>query len=127
MTALDEALEKYIADESAQAAYYDLVLQTDFYIPIQDDGSGTPVEELESVTPLVFAEGDKKYVLMFDTEERVNGWAKEPVKYMILAGYEMVKHSPAGLHWAINIGSERAKEFVPEEINWLKGVALQNG
>ena len=127
MTALDEALEKFIADDSAQAAYYDLVLQTDFYIPIVDDESGKPVEELENVTPLVFEADSKHYVLMFDTEERVNSWSKEPVKYMILAGYEMVKHTPAGLHWAVNIGTERAKEFVPDEINWLKGIALQDG
>lgn len=126
MTALDDALEKYIADDNAQAEYYNLVLQTDFYIPIQDDGSDMPIEQRESVTPLVFEADGKRYLLMFDSEERVNSWSKEPVKYMILAGYEMVKHTPAGLHWAINIGSECAKEFVPEEINWLKGLALQN-
>jgi len=127
MTALDDALEKSIANENEQDQYYELVLKTDFYIPITDDDSDTPLEERESVTPLVLESEGKHYVLLFDTEERVKSWSKEPVKYMILAGYEMAKYTPAGLHWAINIGTDRAKEFVPEEINWLKGAGLRNG
>jgi peptidyl-prolyl cis-trans isomerase C len=120
MTALDEALEKYIADNNQQAQYYELVLKTDFYIPIQEDCTETPIEERENVTPLVFEAEGKHYVLLFDTEERVNSWSKKPINYMVLAGYEMAKFTPAGLHWAVNIGSERAKEFVPDEIAHLK-------
>jgi len=120
MTELDEALEKYIADDNQQAQYYELLLNTDFYIPIVDDGSNTPIEKRESVTPLVFESDDKHYVLMFDTEERVNNWSQEPIKYMLLAGYELAKHTPANIHWALNIGTERGKEFVPEEIAFLK-------
>jgi len=125
MTALDDALEKYITDENQQAQYYDLILNTDFYIPITDDGSDTPVEERENVSPLVLESEGKHYVLLFDTEERVNNWVKKPVTYIILAGYEMVRHTPANLHWAVNIGNERAKEFVPDEISWLKSLLEQ--
>lgn len=127
MTALDEALEKYIADDNEQAQYYDLILNTDFYIPITDDGSDTPIEEREHVTPLVLESDGKHYILLFDNEERVNNWAKKPVDYIILAGYEMVKHTPADLHWAVNIGNERAKEFVPDEISWLKSSLAPEG
>jgi peptidyl-prolyl cis-trans isomerase C len=126
MTALDEALEKYINDDNEQAQYYQLVLNTDFYIPLAADDSDTPPEEREQLTPLVLESEGKSYVLLFDTEERVNSWSKKPIEYMILAGYELVKHTPAGLHWAVNLGSERAKEFVPDEINWLKGQLLQS-
>ena len=125
MTALDDALEKYITDENQQAQYYDLILNTDFYIPITDDGSDTPVEERGNVSPLVLESEGKRYVLLFDPEERVNNWVKKPVTYIILAGYEMVRHTPADLHWAINIGNERAKEFVPDEISWLKSLLEQ--
>ncbi len=120
MTALDDALEKYIADDNEQAQYYDLILKTDFYIPIVSDGTDTPIEERENVTPLVLEAEGKHYVLMFDTEERVNSWAKEPIEYVILAGYEMVNHTPAEICWAINLGSPRAKEFVPDEIAYLR-------
>ncbi|HKJ04830.1 MAG TPA: SseB family protein [Geopsychrobacteraceae bacterium] len=125
MTALDDALEKYIADENQQALYYDLVLKTDFYVPITDDVSGTAMEERENVTPLILESDGKHYVLLFDTEERVNSWAKKPVAYVILAGYEMAKYTPSDLHWAVNIGNEPAKEFVPDEISWLKSLLEQ--
>lgn len=120
MTALDEALEKYIADENEQAQYYELVLNTDFYIPISDDDPATPDDEQETVSPLVLEADGKHYLLLFDTEDRVNSWSKKSIKYMLLAGYVMAKHTPAGLHWAVNLGSARAKEFVPDEIGWLK-------
>jgi hypothetical protein len=120
MTALDEALEKYIADPVQQAQYYDQILKTDFYIPIEDDGTDASIEERENVPPLVLESDSNHYALLFDNEERVNRWLMQPVKYMILAGFEMVKHTPSGLHWAINIGSKRAKEFVPDEIGYLK-------
>lgn len=122
MTALDEALKIYIEDETQQSQYYELLLKTDFYIPIVADDSGTPIEERENVTPLVLESEGKPYVLMFDTEERVNSWAKEPIEYVLLAGYEMVNHTPAGLYWAINLGSQLAKEFVPEEIAYLQSL-----
>lgn len=120
MTALDEALEKFIADPNQQSQYYDLLLKTDFYIPIVADASDTLIEERENVTPLVLQSEGKPYILLFDTEERVNSWSKQPIEYMILAGYEMAKHSPSGLHWAINIGSARSKQLLPEEIAYLK-------
>jgi peptidyl-prolyl cis-trans isomerase C len=122
MTALDEALQKYIDDETQQAQFYDQVLKTDFYIPIVTESTDVPIDKRENVTPLVLEAEGKPYALMFDTEERVNSWAKKPIEYIILAGYEMVKHTPSGLYWAINIGSERAKEFVPEEIAYLKSL-----
>lgn len=122
MTTLDDALANYISDESQQSQYYDLVLKTDFYIPIVSDESGTPVEERENVSPLVLESEGKHYVLLFDSEERVNSWAKKPIEYVILAGYEMVNHTPAGLYWAINLGSQLAKEFVPDEIAYLQSL-----
>jgi len=120
MTVLDEALQKYIADENQQAQYYELILSTDFYIPIADDGSKVPIDERENVAPLVLESEGKHYVLLFDSEERVNSWSKQKVEYFICAGYEMVKHTPAGLHWAVNIGGQFSKEFVPDEIDYLK-------
>ena len=125
MTALDEALEKYLTDDTCQGQYYELMLSTNFYIPIIDDDSGTPVEERENVTPMVFESENKHYVLLFDTEERVKQWSKEPITYMILAGYEMAKYTPDSLHWALNIGTERAKEFVPDEIAYLKNLCSE--
>ena len=37
MTALDEALQTYLQDDDYQSDYYERVLNTDFYIPLDDE------------------------------------------------------------------------------------------
>ncbi len=120
MTELDQALQKFIQDEEQQDQYYDLILKTDFYIPLDTEGSETPLDGQESVTPLILKSADKHYILLFDSEERLSNWSKKPVNYVVMAGYGIAAISTPDLHWAINVGSEFAKEFVPDEINWLK-------
>ncbi len=116
MTELDEALEKYRADDEQQAAYYELVLNTDFYIPICDPEA----ENTDSVVPLQFESEGKSYLMLFDSEERLTAWAKQPVRHAIIAGHLMAKISTPEIHWAVNFGEGNAKEFVPDEIQWLK-------
>lgn len=125
MTELDQALEQYIRDDNQQAPYYDLVLNTDFYIPITDD-EVTPLEGKEGFTPLVIEADDKPYLMLFDREERLTGWAKKPINYVILAGYGVARISTPGLHWVVNAGEEFAKEFVPEEISWLRDSVINS-
>ena len=120
MTALDEALDKYLQDDNCQSAYYDLVLNTDFYIPLEDEDAATALKEKEAVSPLVVESEGKSYMMLFDTEEGLSNWAKRPVNYVILAGFKAAEISVPDLHWAVNIGGDYAKEFVPDEINWLK-------
>lgn len=118
MTELDQALEKYMQDEEQQAQYYDLVLNTDFYIPISEPEAG---ETGESVTPLLFESDNKSYLMLFDTEERLTSWAKQTVPFAVITGFQIAEFSTPELHWAVNIGGQFAKEFVPDEISWLKG------
>lgn len=120
MTALDKALEKYIQDDNYQAEYYDLILNSDFYIPLASDDSDTPLAEKEGFKPLILESEQKPYMLLFDSEERLTAWAKQPTDYIILAGFKAAELSVPGLHWAVNTGAERSKEFVPDEISWLK-------
>ena len=68
MTELDHALEKYIQDDTQQAQYYDLVLNTDFYIPITEDETDSPLAEKKEVTPLILESDGKSYLMLFDSE-----------------------------------------------------------
>jgi hypothetical protein len=120
MTELDQALEKLMQDEQQQAQYYDLVLNTDFYIPISEADTDDSIEDKEAVTPLIFESEGKSYLMLFDREERLTDWAKQPVPFVVVAGFQIAKLSTPDLHWAVNIGGQFAKEFVPDEINWLK-------
>ena len=126
MTELDQSLEQYLQDEKHQADYYDLLLNTDFFIPITDPSAAAPTAE-DNVTPLIVETDGKPYIMLFDSEERLFSWAKQSVNYVVITGYGVAKISPPNLHWAVNIGGQFAKELVPEEISWLKERVQQKG
>lgn len=123
MSQLDQALEAYLQDESGQDAYYRLLLESDFYIPLQEDDAEIPSAEQDSVRPLILSAEGKHYLPLFDSAERLNDWSKQPIHYVILSGKGAALLTTANLHWAINLGSGRAKELVPEEIDHLKNLA----
>ena len=116
MSELDQALEKYREDDEHQTAYYDLVLNTDFYIPICEPEDDNP----DSVVPLVFESEGKSYLTMFDSEERLNTWAKQEVRHAVIAGHLLAQISTPDIYWAVNFGDGNAKEFVPDKIKWIK-------
>ncbi len=125
MTELDQALAKYIQDDNEQAQYYDLVLNTNFYIPTIDEeakAGKTEVSENDSITPIILESEGKSYMMLFDSEERLTAWAKESVSYVVFPGHVIAAMSTPALHWAVNVGTEHSKEFVPDEIDWLKEI-----
>jgi hypothetical protein len=114
MTELDQALEHYLQDDNQQTRYYDLVLNTDFYIPLAND------ENQEQLTPLIVETDGTSYLMLFDSEERLFSWARQSINYVVITGFGVAALSTPQLHWAVNIGGPFAKQFVPEEIGWLK-------
>jgi len=120
MTPLDEALAKFLQDESCQDAYYEQILNTDFYIPLSTETDEASLKDPESVTPLVVEADGKAYLMLFDTEERLSAWAQQPTDFVVLAGFKLAELSTPELHWAVNLGGGYAKQFVPDEISWLK-------
>ena len=116
MSELDQALEKYRKDEKHQATYYELILNTDFYIPISDPSE----DDQGSNVPLIFESEGKSYLMLFDSEQRLTEWAKQEVRHAIVAGNLLAEISTPEIHWAVNFGVGKAKEFVPDEIKWLK-------
>ncbi len=128
MTELDQALEKFIRDDNEHAQYYNLVLNTNFYIPTVDEeakAGKTAVSENDAIPPIFLESDGKHYMMLFDSEERLTAWAKESVSYVAFPGYAVAEMSTPTLHWAVNVGTEFSKEFVPEEISWLKDVVKQ--
>lgn len=117
MSELDQALEAYLQNEGEQERYYDLVLKSDFYIPVKVE-EGSPATD--AMQPLVLESEGKHYMPLFDSAERLTAWAQQEVPYVILAGFGVAAISTPHLHWAVNLGSGFAKEFLPEEIGWLK-------
>lgn len=128
MTDLDKALAIFrqdMTDPKNQSQYFDLFLNATFYLPIVDE---TPEERAAAgredgeTMPVVIESEGKDYLIFFDTRERLNDWAKSEVKAMEVPGHALAIFSRPPLHWALNVGTDHSKLFLPEEISWLREV-----
>jgi len=127
MTAFDKALaifQQDMEDSRNQSQFYDLFLNSNFFIPVLDEpgtGEEEPGPKGHAVPLIIEAEGND-YLMLFDTEERLRNWAQAEVSFVVVPGHVMAATSVPPLHWALNVGSEVSKQFLPEEIAWLKEV-----
>lgn len=123
MTKLDKALQLYVEDDKNQAPYYDLILNSDFYIPVRGVEGSTGEQNIadkSSIVPLVLSVEENDYLMLFENKERLLKWADESVCYVIVSGGVIAQMTPDKLNWALNVETEFQKKFVPEEIAWLK-------
>ena len=127
MTAIDQALETLRAnpdDRKAQTGFYDLFLNSSFFIPTTDEMISTDDksarEKIE--VPLIIESEGTDYLVFFDQQQRLNDWAEQEVPCLQLPGHVLAEMTPAELHWAMNVGTAYNKQFAPDEIAWLKDV-----
>lgn len=64
--------------------------------------------------------------MLFDTLERLQIWADGDAPYVPVVGHVLAQHTTPPLHWALNVGSDYSKTFVPEEISWLAEMVEEN-
>jgi peptidyl-prolyl cis-trans isomerase C len=125
LTALDQALQILRLDmtnANSQSKFYDLFLNTTFCVPTLDQrelGGETAVPEGE-VLPLIIEADGNDYLMIFDSEERLQAWAAEEVKWVGVPGFILAATTMPPLHWALNVGTEHSKQFLPDEIAWLR-------
>ena len=127
---LDQALETLRQDMSnatGQSQFYDLFLNTTFCVPTLDpkDLEGDMKLEEGQVLPLIIESEGNDYLMIFDSEERLKGWAGADVKWIGVPGHVIAATTMPPLHIAMNVGSEYSKQFLPDEIAWLRGVVEQ--
>lgn len=123
MTKIDQALEACKHDRKMQPVFYDLFLNSLFFIPTIEETDKKKTEE--GALPLLIETEGKSFLLLFDTVKRLTDWADEDAKYVALPGHAVTEMSLPHLHWAMNYGSEHQKQFEPDEIEWLKDVVRQ--
>jgi SseB protein N-terminal domain len=122
MTKLDEALKLSRQDKKAQPLFYDLFLNSLFFIPVIAE-EGKDAEE--GALPLLIEAEGTSFLMIFDTIKRLTDWAEEDAKYVTLPGHAITEMSLPHLHWAMNYGTEFQKQFETDEIDWLKDVIRQ--
>lgn len=128
MTELDvalEALRQDMNDAGSLSRFYDLFLNATFYVPTleeRDAGATAEGEEGREVLPLVIDVEGIDYLMLFDTEERLHSWAQDRVPSVGVPGHLLAATTEPPLHWALNVGTPYSKQFLPDEIAWLRGV-----
>lgn len=123
MTKLDDAIKLGAQDSKNQSSFYDLFLNSLFYIPVLEEEEKD--EKEEGALPLLVEANDKTYLMLFDTIKRLTDWADEDVKYLAVPGHAITEMSSPNIYWALNYGTELQKFFEPKEIKWLKVVVQQ--
>jgi hypothetical protein len=127
MAGLDQALQTMredMADAKRQSKFYDLFLNTTFYVPTLDrqELDGAPPVEEGQVLPLIIESEGNDYLMLFDSEERLKNWAGADVKWVGVPGYLLAATTMPPLHLALNVGTEYSKQFLPDEIAWLREI-----
>lgn len=122
MTELDEAIKLGFEDPKKQHLFYDLFLNSIFYIPVIDEEQAP---DQEGALPLLVEANDKTYLMLFDTIKKLTDWADTKAKYLPVQGHAIAELSAPNIYWALNYGTELQKFFDPEEIAWLKDIVVQ--
>jgi peptidyl-prolyl cis-trans isomerase C len=127
MTGLDQALQTLredMADAKRQSKFYDIFLNMSFYVPTldQQELDDASVVEEEQVLPLIIESEGNDYLMIFDTEERLKNWAGADAAWVAVPGYVLAATTMPPLHMALNAGTEYSKQFLPDEIAWLRQV-----
>jgi hypothetical protein len=130
MTEVDKALQdfqQHVDDPAFQSKFYDLFLNANFFVPTMEDlpPAGRQPESGGQVVPLVIEAEGNDYLMLFDSEERLRSWAQAEVSFVEVPGHVLAEMSEPPLHWALNVGSEHAKQFLPDEIAWLREVVAR--
>ncbi len=120
MTQLDDAIKLCTEDAKTQSQFYELFLNSLFYIPVLEE-EGNPAPE-DGALPLLVEANDKTYLMLFETIGRLTDWANDKAKYLAVTGHGITEMSSANIYWVLNYGTDFQKFFDPEEIKWLKDV-----
>ena len=120
-TDLDQAVEAAREDADRRAAFYDVFLRADLFIPTREE-EGDEAGEDQSFTPLLVESEGVPYLLLFDSLERLQTWAEGEIGHIKVPGHTLVEVMDPRLHWILNLGTPFTKEFVSDEITWLQQI-----
>lgn len=127
MTELDKALEllrQDMNDAKSQSKYYDLFLNSTFFVPAcsEEEAGEAAAGAEEQALPLIMEAEGNDYLMLFDTPERLQQWAEKEIRSVAVPGHVLAAITMPPLHWALNVGTDYSKQFLPEEIAWLREV-----
>lgn len=117
MTEIDVALQAAQEGKASPDDFYNLFLNREIFIPLIEKPD--PAEP-KTLKPILIEVDGKKYLMLFDTQDRLAAWAKRKIDFAAMPGHGIVAMMDASIPWMLNVGTDHVKEFVSDEINWLK-------
>jgi hypothetical protein len=119
MTALDDAYAAMVAapdDDAARLRYYARLADGEMIMLLVAEAVGA------TLTPRVFDLDDGPVVLVFDSEEKLAGFAAGEVPYAALPGRVIAQQlAGQGIGLAVNLGAASVMLFPPDAVDWLAG------
>lgn len=117
-------LEAAVNDETKQAEFYEHFLNTNVYIPTwnkpeEQNAEAANQNEGVQIQPVIMEDEGTNYIILFDTEERLNAWAQSDIHFVAMQGAMVLETFRSQFHLILNLGQESNKIFKPEEIEWL--------
>lgn len=122
MSELDQLVDAAIVSEGNEAEvnkFYTVFFRTTLYMPAyaQDD-------EDEPFRPLFMQDGDKYFISVFDSLERLTTWLADEyddLSYIEIQGSDVIRCiGEQQVYLSLNPSTDFYKEFSPEEIQRLK-------
>ncbi|WP_018623737.1 enhanced serine sensitivity protein SseB C-terminal domain-containing protein [Kangiella aquimarina] len=119
LSPLDQAYEIALQDEQKEFAYYNLLLNSELYIPVHSFEKDSLTQKGGTFDPLLMKTDGVLVLMVFDSLERLRQWGNDELAYVSMNGRTLVEAVGSDLHWALNVGTEHSKIFVPDELDWL--------
>ena len=122
MTPLDQAYVE-ATKNNKESVFYNEFLSSTIFIPTinaPEEDKHRRAGDDDTISPIIIESDGGKYLMLFDSKERLESWAQREVGFAALPGHAIVEMMGPDFHWALNVGTEYTKTFVPEEIEWLK-------
>ncbi|MCV3272248.1 SseB family protein [Roseobacter sinensis] len=119
VTALDQAhgaMEAAPEDDTARLRFYDQLAQSELFLMLAKDADGG-----DQITPEIFEVGADQYVLVFDREARLTGFAGRAVPYVALSG-RAIASMLAGQRIGLGVNLEVAPSAIllpATAVTWL--------
>jgi hypothetical protein len=117
-TALDSAhaaMETAPQDDAARLRFYDQLARTELFLMLTEEAHG------DAISPEIFDLGEARFVLGFDTEDRLSAFAGRMVPYAALSGRALAGMlAGQGIGLALNLEVAPSQILLPPEaLGWL--------
>lgn len=109
------AMEAAPEDDAARLRFYERLADAELFVMLTQEPKG------ENVSPEVFELQDASFVLAFDLEERLSGFAGRPVPYVAMSGRVLARMlAEQGIGLALNLEQAPSSILLPPmAMGWL--------